>query len=333
MDIDDLYKEEQTPVINQEEETIQQEESDNVDFTKEVLSSKGIEDPSRIKFEEDDGSIIERDWNDLTKEEQLNILNTPVNNEPTPQYNVEQDNELSDEEIEFINTLRSNNMTPQQYMQEIINSYEQPPMYKVDELDDDDLYILDLESKVGELSEEDASQALSIAKQNEELFKKQVEGIRKEFKEREDFNQQQEQAAYEEQQRQVYEEYSSKILDAIDNFNSIGNLDLKFENSDKDELASFILSQDENNNNYLYQALQDPETLTKAAWFILNGEEAINNISEYFINQIKLVSENQYKKGLEDGKNGTQTRVIINKNTNNKNRIQPKSIDDLDYEN
>jgi hypothetical protein len=45
-------------------------------------------------------------------------------------------------------------------------------MYKVDDIDDDDLYILDLESKVGELSDEDASQALSIAKQNEELFKK-----------------------------------------------------------------------------------------------------------------------------------------------------------------
>jgi len=30
--------------------------------------------------------------------------------------------------------------------------------------------------------------------------------------------------------------------------------------------------------------LQDPETLVKAAWFILNGDEALNSISEYFIN-------------------------------------------------
>jgi len=44
-----------------------------------------------------------------------------------------------------------------------------------------------LESRVGELTDEMAAQALSNAKQNEELFNKQVEGIRKEYKEREDY--------------------------------------------------------------------------------------------------------------------------------------------------
>jgi len=47
--------------------------------------------------------------------------------------------------------------------------------------------LLDLESRVGELSDEMASQALVNAKQNEELFNKQVQGIRKEYKEREDY--------------------------------------------------------------------------------------------------------------------------------------------------
>jgi len=46
---------------------------------------------------------------------------------------------------------------------------------------------LDLESRVGELTDEVAAQALTNAKQNEELFKKQVDGIRKEYKEREDY--------------------------------------------------------------------------------------------------------------------------------------------------
>jgi len=48
--------------------------------------------------------------------------------------------------------------------------------------------------------------------------------------------------------------------------------------------------------------------LTKVAWFILNGEEAFNNVSDYFIKQIKTVSENQYKKGLEDGKKGVSSK-------------------------
>jgi hypothetical protein len=45
-----------------------------------------------------------------------------------------------------------------------------------------------------------------------------------------------------------------------------------------------MLSQDEAGKNYLYEALQDPEILTKAAWFILNGEEALNNVTDYFTN-------------------------------------------------
>ena len=93
-----------------------------------------------------------------------------------------------------------------------------------------------------------------------------------------------------------------------------------------------MLSQDESGKNYLYEALQDPETLTKAAWFILNGEEAFNSITDYFKNQIKLVSENQYKKGLEDGKKGVTSKpqVVITKPQNT--HRQYNSINDLDDE-
>ena len=330
--IDDLYDEEDDGIVEQQVEQVIEpqngtEEEDN--FTSEFLKTKGITDPTKIKFEEDDGSIIERNWNDLTREEQINILNTPVDNTPVTKEPTSNpvENELTDEEIELLNTIRQSNLTPSQYLQQ----FQQPqePIYKVDDLEDDDLYILDLESKVGELSDEDAAQALAVAKQNETLFKKQIEGIRKEYKEREDFLQQQEEANIEEQQRIAFEQYSNNIIDAIDQFNTIGNLDLNFEDSDRNELASFILSQDESGQNYLYQALQDPETLVKAAWFILNGEEAFNGLSDYFINEIKLKSDAQYKKGLEDGKNGTQTRVIINNNKKSQGNGSYSSIDDL----
>jgi len=45
-----------------------------------------------------------------------------------------------------------------------------------------------------------------------------------------------------------------------------------------------MLSQDENGYNHLYKALQDPQTLVKASWFILNGDEAFDSISDYFTN-------------------------------------------------
>ena len=53
-------------------------EGQEEDLTSEVLRLKGISDPSKIKFEDESGAIIERSWDSLSIEEQLNIL---INNE------------------------------------------------------------------------------------------------------------------------------------------------------------------------------------------------------------------------------------------------------------
>ena len=331
LDDDDIFEgsQEENPV--DEPSGYQQQESNDDDdsFMSDFLRSKGIDDPSRIKFEDENNNIIERNWNDLTREEQINILNTPL------QSQHEDNNDLSDEEVTLLTQIRQSGLTPSQYLQQIQGEQVvQEPTYKIDDLSDDEVYILDLESRVGELSDDDAAQALSVAKQNEDLFNKQVEGIRKEYKDREDYNTQQEQAQLEQQQQEAYYQYQDAVINAINNFNSIGNLDLNFEDSDKEELAEFMLSPDEAGNNYLYRALQDPETLVKAAWFILNGDEAFDSITDYFTNQIKLVSENQYRKGYEEGKKGTspsRPTVVIQNNKQNQRR-QFNTIDDLDDE-
>ena len=288
----------------------QEPEQNNDDLLSDFLKTRGIDDASKIKFEDENGNIEERDWNSLSKEEKFNILNTPLGNNEPDDYG------LSDEEIQLLNDIRKNNLTPQQYIQQIRGQQVvQEPQYKIDDLSDDELFLLDLESRVGELSEDTAAQALASAKQNEELFAKQVEGIRKEYKEREDYQLQQQEAEIEQQRQEAYNQFQDQVIGSISNFNAIGNLNLNFDDSDKEELAQFMLSRDEAGNNYLWQALQDPDTLVKAAWFILNGDEAINNISDYFVNQIKQVSENQYKKGFEEGKNGKQPsrpQVVIN---------------------
>ena len=306
-----------------QEQDINKSQDSEDDFLSDFLKTRGIDDISKIKFEDESGNIEEKDWNNLSKEEKFNILNTPlevVDNNQT---------DLSDEEIQLLNTIRQSNLTPQQYIEQF--QPDQEPQYKIDDLSDDEIYLLDLESRVGELTDDIAAQALANAKQDEELYKKQVEGIRKEYKEREDFQLQQQEAEIQDEQQRAYEEFQNTVIQSIDNFNTIGNLDLNFSDADKEELASFMLSRDEAGNNYLWQALQDPETLVKAAWFILNGDEALNNISDYFVNQIKLVSQNQYKKGFEEGKfgkNPTRPQVVIS-DKQNKHR-QYNSINDLD---
>lgn len=328
LDDDDILEPSQDDVPNTPEPPLDNPSDGNEDsFVSDFLRSKGIEDPSRIKFQDDNGNIEERSWDSLTRQEQFNILNTSTT-EP-----VDNSVDLDPEEQALLESIRQSGMTPSQYLQQLQGEQVvQEPVYKVDDLSDDELYIMDLESRVGELSDDEAAQALAVAKQSEELYNKQVEGIRKEYKEREDFQTQQEQAQLEQQQQEAFNQYQEAVINAIDGFNSVGNLDLNFEDSDKQELAEFMLSQDESGNNYLYRALQEPETLVKAAWFILNGDEALNSVSDYFTNQIKLVSENQYKRGFEDGKRGIRSRssqVVISPKSHSK---QYTTIEDLDDE-
>ena len=329
LDDDDILEPGQQPTVQEPPMNEPPKQEPEGDFMSDFLKTRGIDDLNNINFQDDDGSITTRKWDELSNEEKINILNMPLETEE-----VEDNNGLTEDEIALLTQIRQSNMTPTEYLQSIAGEQvEIAPQYKIDELSDDEVYLLDLESRVGELTDEEAAQALNTVKQNEEFFKKQIEGIRKEYKEREDFRTQQEEAEREQEQQQAFENYQAQVVDAINGFTSVGNFDLNFEDTDKEELAEFMLSRDQAGKNYLFEALQDPETLTKAAWFILNGEEAFNTISDYFTQQIKLVSENQYKKGLEDGKKGVQTRptvVIDNSKKNNNQHRSYKSIYDFD---
>ena len=48
--------------------------SNTDDFTTEVLKIRGINDPTKIKFEDTTGAVVERSWDELSREEQLNII-------------------------------------------------------------------------------------------------------------------------------------------------------------------------------------------------------------------------------------------------------------------
>ena len=330
--IDDLYDDEDDVLEahnpDQEQETVvQNNESEETNVLEDFLKTRGIDDPSKIKFEDDNGNIEERDWNTLSKEEQFNILNTPLSFSRENEDNYTEG--LTEEEINLVNQIRQSNLSPSEYLQQIQGQTTEP-QYKIDDLSDDEIYLLDLEDRVGELSDEDAAQALAIAKQNEQLYQKQIEGIRKEYKEREENQAKMEEAQKEQEEQEIYAQFQDSVIDAIKGFNNIGTFDLNFDDTDRNELAQFMLERDETGNNYLWQALQEPETLVKAAWFILNGEEAFDSISDYFTSQIKQVADTQYKKGLEDGKKGVSSKpqVIIN-NSKNSHRSY-KSIEDLD---
>jgi hypothetical protein len=188
-DLDDFEGAEETPQVEeptqQIEETPQQEETPP-DLLTSLLRTKGIEDKSKIKFENDEGEIEEKNWTDLSTEDQLNILT--ANEKPT----------LNDAESELLESIRKSGLTPSEYLNYIAN-YEvqryiqnsQEPSYEIDQYTDDELYLMDLMSKMGDVTEEEALDALEKAKSNESLYKKQIAAIRSEYKRAEEENQMQ----------------------------------------------------------------------------------------------------------------------------------------------
>lgn len=298
------------------------------DIINQLLKEKGITDPSKIKFEGDNEEIEERAWDSLDREEKLNILRGSIQ----PHEDNEQ-NDLTDEEIQFLNMLRSNNLTPEQYLQQLQSSSVQEPAYTVDELSDDDLYVLDLQARVEGITEEQLAKSLENAKQDEVLFKKQMEGIRKEYKDLEDQNRQQQELLAQQQQEEQYQRFSNVITEQIDQLNSIAGLDVELEQDDKEQLAEFILGRDEAGVSNLGKVLNDPESLVLMAWYALNGEQMINDITTMYQNSMKKARQDAYNKGLEDGKKGIQPGhvVVTPPPIKEEEKKNISSIDDLDF--
>lgn len=313
-------------------------DEDDEDLISTLLARQGISDRTKIKFEDEDGTIQELDWDSLTREEQANILST----QPT----VNDDNDLDDAEIDFLNRLRLSNMTPADYIklvqQQAVNQYAsqiqqaQEPVYTVDGLSDEELFILDLQARVPDITDEELEDSLEKAKENEDLFTKQVAGIRDEYKQLEDQKKERDNAIEQQRYQEQYNAFSSAVADQIENLTNIGELDINMDDNDMDELYTFITGQDQAGVNHLAKAINDPETLVKMAWFALRGEDVLNSISNYYKNEIKRAHRAGFEQGKSSVKPAKESKVVvskkseknnINKNKNNKNVI---SIDDLD---
>lgn len=303
------------------------EEGKEDDFLTSLLKSRGIEDKSKIKFATEEGDVEEVDWDSLSNEDKLNILSS---SESTPE------NGLDESEIQLINAIRNSGMSPSEYLQFIGNGEveryiqnSQEPQYEIDAYSDDELFLMDFMSRMGEVTEDEATEALERAKANEGLFKKQIEAIRNEYKQAEQENQMQAQLEQEQIAQQQYDQFSDQIVDEINNLKEIQGFELNMENNDMQELYDFITGQDAAGNNYLAKALSDPHVLVKTAWLALNGDQMINDITSYFQKEIASVRKESYKKGVADTqKKMEKTDKVVFKDTHTK--PSKEVFDDLD---
>ena len=297
------------------------------DFMITFLKSRGIEDMSKIKFEDEDGTIEEKNWDNLSNEEKLNILS----------YSDEDpDTDLDDNEVELINSIRESGLTPAEYIQQLqnqgIDSYIQNNQteqyqYQVDQLNDDELFIYDFISRMGDVTQEEAQEALDKAKSNESLFTKQIGAIRNEYKEAENESIRQAQMEEAAQAQEQYDQFANYVAEQVDNLSDFSGYDLNMDDDDKDMLYEFIVGVDGAGNNHFAKALSDPKTLVKTAWLALNGEQMIHDITQYFQREISNVRKESYNKGKADALKKDKPDVVYrNKPIGEHNNV----YDDLD---
>ena len=288
------------------------------DLTTEVLRLKGITDLGKIKFEDETGTIVERAWDSLSREEQINIL---LDQEPEQQ-------KFNESELQLINTIRESGMTPEEYIQSLQSEIEQTKRYKVDDLSDDEVYALDLLQKIGsDISDEEINQALELAKQNEGLFKKTVEGLRKEYirlQEDEEAQIANEKAAREEA---AYNKFADSIKGQIKGLNSFAGQSLQLSDDDIEDLSSFMLDIDDQGLSAFGRAMNDPALFTKAAFWILNEDKIVEELN-------KQIQDN-YRRGYEQAKADLQgkpkPKLVFNKPTSQKKTTDDVFIDDEDW--
>lgn len=336
MDINDLDDDFEEQLEEQHEETSEDDvqgvsnHEESNDIVSDLLKDRGIDDINKIKFEEENGTVVEKPWSSLTKEEQRNILNQSPESDP--------ESNLDDSEIEMLNQMRLAGMTPEQYVTALrqqganyVASQQQKeqPSYKIDDLTDEELYVLDLQYRSPEMTDEEMQKMLTTAMSDEGLFNKTVSGLRNYYKALEQEEQSRKDLEIKEQEQQQFNEYSNKILNSIQDVNSVGNMDIQLSDDDREELAEFILGRDKAGINWFGKALEDPDTVVRMAWFALKGEDAFNDIESYISQQIKATAQNYYNKGLQDAKKSP--KVVVTNPTINKPNNEPMGLESIDF--
>lgn len=283
---DDIFGEQ--PKDNTEPEPTKQDEPNplqtvTIDPDEDVivsfLKTKGIADPSKIQFRNETGDIEEVDFNSLSREEQLDLLE-----------NMSETQNLTDDEIQTVQYLRDNNLTLKDFAAYIqnktIEAYQrnQTVVNSVDQLTDEELFVLHLKSQYPELSREELAKELEIATDDEDLFKKKVSKLRTDYINLEKQQKEAEEKQATEQREAQYKQLVDTMVQVAKDRDDFYGLEL--DDDDKEEVLDFLLTKDVNGNSQFSKVLNDPRELFELAFFALKGQEAFQTLHSYYKKEI-----------------------------------------------
>lgn len=258
-----------------------------------LLEAKGFKD-NKVTIVEDDTTKV-LDFYELSPEEQIEILSADAPKTGT----------LTTEEQEFLNTLKRNNTSINQfldqYKQSIINEIQDNSVdsYQIDDYTDEELFLLDLKNKF-DLTDDELVQELEKEMQNEDMFKRKVDKLRNEYRE-----------AEKQYNASKYEEFEQQMINvALDTPDFYG---IELDNEEKDEVLSFLLDTDATGESDFTKALNDPKKLYEAAWFLRYGKESFDLLRNAYEEEInKLKAEDKNKKVIIKENNDDKKTININ---------------------
>jgi len=266
------------------------------------LEAKGIKD-AKITILDENEEAKELNFYDLSREEQLEILNSVE----TPESN-----DLEDTEIDLINHLRTNNLSVEdfltQYKEAILAEVQQQvePSYDIDAYGDEELYILDLKQKY-DLTDEELQKELEKELENQELFNKKVTKLRSEYKQLEDQYKASQQAEFENKRQEEYTNFvntMSGVAEKIEDFHGVF-----LDGNEKTETLSYLLDLDATGVSQFSKDLNNPQKLYEAAWYLRYGAEAFKAL------------ENAYEAEIAKLKKIDKPRVVVQNSKPKSNSI------------
>lgn len=272
-----------------EEELIFEEVKTNPSIIDDLLKAKGITD-SKVIIVDENNVEQEVDFYSLSKEDQLEILNYKEESEKVTS--------LEQEEQDLIQYLRENNLTLEEYLDQYKDSLvaelgaSSEVSYDIDAYDDEELYLLDLKTKF-DLTDEELAIELEKALQDKELFTKKVTKLRADYKQLEDNYKEEQQNEINTQREVQYHQFVDTMVDVAVKTPDLYGIEL--EDEEKDTVLSALLELDENGTSAFYKALNDPNNLYKAAWFLTYGQQAFDAIKNAYETEISRLKSDKPK--------------------------------------
>lgn len=286
-EFDDIF---QNPIVNSESVLQKNDVDDDIfnnlpqtettdDIVIDLLKSRGIEDPSKIIVIDENEQEIEVDFNTLSREEQLQIINGSDDTTQT----------VTQSEIDKV--LTENNLTLDEflelYKQQILeeNNISVPQQsYSVDNYTDQELFLLDLKNKYEDLTDEELQIELDKELTNETLFKKKIDKIRNDYKVSEDAYKEQQQLEFEQENQRKYDEFSDTMLNIAMDTPEL--YDIELEDEEKNATLAFLLDLDDSGFTEFSKTLNDPKKLYEVAWFLKYGKDAFDAIKSHYESEI-----------------------------------------------